>query len=63
MYPNFVSHVCDEGFVLRGSPKIKCQANGTWSKTSTFCEGREHIKVATHGVKTFCCRQPGLLLF
>lgn len=39
VYPNFVTHRCDEGFILRGSPKIKCQANGTWSRTSSFCEG------------------------
>ena len=39
VYPNFVTHLCDEGFILRGSPKIKCQANGTWSRTSSFCEG------------------------
>ena len=39
VYPNFVAHQCDEGFILRGPPKIKCQANGTWSRTSTFCEG------------------------
>ena len=39
VYPNFVIHRCDEGFILRGSSKIKCQANGTWSRTSSFCEG------------------------
>lgn len=39
VYPNFVTHQCDEGFILRGSPNIKCQTNGTWSRTSSFCEG------------------------
>lgn len=42
VYPNFVNHSCDEGFILRGSPKIKCQTNGTWSKTSSFCEGKSY---------------------
>ena len=32
---------CDEGFTLRGSPKIKCHTNGTWSKTTSFCEGKD----------------------
>ena len=39
VYPHFVTHQCNEGFILRGPPEIKCQANGTWSRTSTFCEG------------------------
>jgi len=39
VYPNFVTHRCDEGFILRGYPKIKCQENGTWSRTLSFCEG------------------------
>ena len=43
VYPNFVDHICDEGFILRGSPKMKCQANGTWSKTSSFCQGIESV--------------------
>ncbi|KAL9989269.1 hypothetical protein ACROYT_G003802 [Oculina patagonica] len=41
VYPNFVNHVCDEGFILRGSPKIECQANGTWSKTLSFCQAKD----------------------
>ena len=40
VYPNFVEYSCDEGFVLRGPSKIRCQTNGTWSKTSSFCEGQ-----------------------
>ena len=40
VYPNFVKYSCDDGFVLRGPSKIKCQANGTWSKTLSFCEGK-----------------------
>ena len=43
VYPHFVNHTCDEGFILRGSPKIKCQTNGTWSKTISFCEGKDHV--------------------
>ena len=38
-YPNFVYHRCDDGFVLRGPSKIKCKTNGTWSTTTSFCEG------------------------
>lgn len=40
MYPNFVIHNCDEGFILRGPAKIKCQTNGTWSQADSFCEGK-----------------------
>lgn len=40
VYPNFMTYSCDEGFVLRGPSEIKCQTNGTWSKTSSFCEGK-----------------------
>ena len=39
VYPNTMHLSCDEGFNLRGSPEIQCQTNGTWSKTSGFCEG------------------------
>lgn len=46
VYPNFVTHICDEGFVLRGPPKIKCQTNGTWSKSSTFCEGKTRFQIS-----------------
>lgn len=44
VYPNYVNHACDEGFILRGFPKIKCQTNGTWSRTSSFCEGNEYVR-------------------
>ena len=40
VYPDIMQLNCDEGFNLRGSPKIQCQTNGTWSKTSSFCEGK-----------------------
>ena len=39
MYPNFMHLSCDEGFILRGPSEIHCQANGSWSNSSTFCEG------------------------
>ena len=38
-YPNIVYHRCNEGFLLRGPSAIKCQTNGTWSTTPSFCEG------------------------
>lgn len=41
VYPNFVTHVCDEGFILRGPARIKCETNGTWSKSSSFCEAKD----------------------
>ena len=40
VYPNVMHFNCDEGFILRGSSKIQCQANGTWSKSASFCEGK-----------------------
>lgn len=40
VYPNSVTHRCDEGFILHGSSRITCQTNGTWSKTSSYCEGK-----------------------
>ena len=45
VYPNYVNHACDEGFILRGSPQIKCQTNGTWSRTSSSCKGKEYVRV------------------
>ena len=41
VYPNVMHFNCDEGFILRGASKIKCQTNGTWSKTSSFCDGKQ----------------------
>ena len=40
VYPNVMHFNCDEGFILRGSSKIQCQTNGTWSKSASFCEGK-----------------------
>ena len=39
VYPNIVTLACDVGFTLRGTPLLKCQANGTWSGTDGVCEG------------------------
>ena len=63
MYPNSVRHICDKGFVLRGSPEIKCQANGTWSKTSSFCEGRKQMLVVTvcRGITSYSKQQRQIL--
>ena len=43
-YPDTMDMKCDKGFSIRGFPKIKCLANGTWSKTSSFCEGKKDAK-------------------
>ena len=43
VYPNVMHFNCDEGFILRGSSKIQCQTNGTWSKTSSFCDGKQYL--------------------
>ena len=63
MYPNSVRHICDMGFVLRGSPEIKCQANGTWSKASSFCEGRKQMLVVTmcRGITSYSKQQRQIL--
>ena len=41
VYPNVMHFNCDEGFILRGASEIKCQTNGTWSKTSSLCDGKQ----------------------
>ena len=35
-YPNLMHLSCDEGFVLNGLSKMQCQANQTWSKSSSW---------------------------
>ena len=40
VYPNVMHLSCDEGFILRGSSEIQCQTSGTWSKTASFCKGK-----------------------
>lgn len=61
VYPNFVNHICDEGFILRGSPKITCQADGTWSKTSSFCQGIGDC-VKSHQNLVECLKHIGILM-
>lgn len=41
-FPNQVEIRCDEGFILRGTNRRKCEADRTWSGGSTFCEGNTH---------------------
>ena len=41
-YPSQVEISCDEGFILRGSHRRKCQANKKWNGTDTFCDGNKH---------------------
>lgn len=38
-YPNHVKINCDEGFILRGSHKRTCQADGKWDGNKTSCQG------------------------
>lgn len=42
-YPNEVEISCDEGFIVRGSFRRKCQADKTWSGESVFCEGNKFM--------------------
>ena len=38
-FPNEVTFSCDEGFIMRGTEKRKCQVDGTWSGNVTSCVG------------------------
>ena len=40
LFPNSVTFYCDPGFIISGSTKRTCQANGTWSGFVTACIGR-----------------------
>lgn len=44
IYPNEVEIDCDEGFILRGSHRRKCQADRKWSGDTTVCEGSKRYK-------------------
>lgn len=46
-YPNEVTFLCDDGFLLRGSARRFCQANRTWSGTRTICEGEDNFRWLT----------------
>ena len=39
VFPNSVLFDCDSGFILNGSYKRFCLANGTWSGLQTVCSG------------------------
>ena len=43
-YLNEVEINCDEGFILRGSRRRKCQADRNWSGDTTVCEGSKRYK-------------------
>jgi len=36
-FPNEVSFRCDEGFIMTGPGKRRCQKDGTWSGNATLC--------------------------
>ncbi|XP_015755045.1 PREDICTED: sushi, von Willebrand factor type A, EGF and pentraxin domain-containing protein 1-like isoform X7 [Acropora digitifera] len=38
VFPSVMYLSCHEGFLLRGASQIQCEANGSWSKNSSFCE-------------------------
>ena len=40
LFPNSVAFYCDPGFVISGSTKRTCQANGAWSGIVAACSGR-----------------------
>ena len=40
-YPNYVDIYCDQGFILRGSHRRKCQANGQWNESDASCVGNK----------------------
>ena len=40
-FPNEVSFRCDEGFIMTGPGKRRCQKDGTWSGNATLCAGIE----------------------
>ena len=43
VFPSVMYLSCHEGFLLRGASQIQCEANGSWSKNSSFCEGNFFI--------------------
>ncbi|XP_015755037.1 PREDICTED: sushi, von Willebrand factor type A, EGF and pentraxin domain-containing protein 1-like isoform X6 [Acropora digitifera] len=46
VYPNIMHLICDEGFILRGSSQVKCQTDGNWNNTSSFCDAKDCGQVA-----------------
>ena len=38
-FPNGVKFSCNQGFIMKGPEKRRCQADGTWSGNITSCEG------------------------
>ena len=43
VFPSVMYLRCHEGFLLRGASQIQCQANGSWSKNSSFCDGNSFM--------------------
>lgn len=43
VFPNSVQFSCDPGFILNGSSKRTCLANGIWSGLSTLCVGTFYV--------------------
>ena len=49
-FPNEVSIRCDEGFIMTGPAKRKCQADGAWSGNVTLCTGTGRATVTLRTV-------------
>ena len=43
-FPKEVEINCDEGFILRGPRRRKCQADSHWSGDTTVCEGNKTLQ-------------------
>jgi len=41
-FPNTVTYVCNDGFMLEGVASRTCQADGNWSQRLPWCQGTDH---------------------
>lgn len=45
-----VTYICDEGYLLNGSPERECLASEMWSNTPPFCS-RESTNACSHNIR------------